>query len=104
MKIWISDDPQIEILGLEAAKEETIIYYLPKIQESSIHHYRTKWSKDGEEFEIGVESRKYVGGDLTDGALIITSPTKEDEGIYSCTLYSDTPQSTVRVLVGNFVK
>lgn len=91
-------------MGIEAAKEEIIIYYRSKIPECSIHHYRTKWSKDGKECEIGVQSKKYVGGDLTDGALIITSPTKEDEGIYSCTLYNDTSHSTVSVLFGNFLK
>lgn len=43
-----------------------------------------KWTKDGK--KLGSNTEKYVGGGLDGNYLTITSPTKEDGGIYSCTI------------------
>lgn len=43
-----------------------------------------KWTKDGE--PINNRNKKYNGGELHDTYFIITSPTLEDRGLYSCTV------------------
>lgn len=65
-------------------QEEITICYNYGISERSPKAHMIKWTKDGK--TLGSNTEKYVGGGLDSNYLTITSPTKEDRGIYSCTI------------------
>lgn len=65
-------------------QEEITICYNYGISERSPKAHMIKWTKDGKTLRLNTE--KYVGGGLDVNYLTITSPTKEDRGIYSCTI------------------
>lgn len=57
------------------------------------------WKKNGEDLDI--KTQKYVGGDLSDRFLRITSPNEADKGTYSCTLTNVVGPTSKDVTFGN---
>lgn len=60
--------------------------------------YKIEWTKNGE--TLVFNNKKYAGGGLSDGFIIITSPTKADRGTYRCTVTNAVGSATKNVTLG----
>lgn len=57
-----------------------------------------KWSKNN--VGLDLSNAKYLGGGLCDKCITISSPNKEDEGVYTCTVSSAAGYISKHVKIG----
>lgn len=93
--------PFLSNLEVTSGYERITIHYhcgvpnkLPKVD-------NIKWCKDGKQLDR--KSKKYDKGDVNDSHLIITSPTFEDRGDYSCKVTNAVGTVTRNIMLGIFL-
>lgn len=85
--------PFIDVSKVTTERKGITVYY--RILECSPKVYKIEWTKNGE--TLVFNNKKYAGGGLSDGFIIITSPTKADRGTYRCTVTNAVGSATKNV-------
>lgn len=99
MLFLITENPYFIAWEVTKEQEEITIHYRYGVSERSPKVHMIEWTKDGR--KLGSNIEKYVGGGLHDSYLTITYPTKEDRGIYSCTISNAVGSVSKDVELGN---
>ncbi|XP_062616794.1 titin-like [Saccostrea cucullata] len=76
--------PRLQKLKVTSERDDINILYKYEISQDipKVHHIA--WTKNDKVLKI--DNMKYIGGDLKDNLLKITSPSVEDRGRYTCTI------------------
>ncbi|XP_056017067.1 neuronal cell adhesion molecule-like [Ostrea edulis] len=78
------DVPVLHRLEVSTGLEGITVHYKYEVRGNSPTVNHIAWTKNGD--RIRIDNTKYIGGDLNDTYMIITSPTQDDVGQYTCTI------------------
>nr|XP_034324490.1 uncharacterized protein LOC117689028 isoform X4 [Crassostrea gigas] len=92
------EPPRLDNLVVTTEKEGIVIHYTYRVSEHSPTANAITWAKN--KVQLDLTNAKYRGGGLKDDCFIITSPTEEDRGEYSCTVSNDVGSDLQCVVLG----
>ncbi|XP_062609206.1 uncharacterized protein LOC134270956 isoform X2 [Saccostrea cucullata] len=74
--------PVLKKLEVTSGKDGITLHYKYEVSQDSPKVHHIAWTKNGQ--VITKEQEKYLGGDLINSSLTITSPSLQDSGEYTC--------------------
>ncbi|XP_062595362.1 uncharacterized protein LOC134256696 [Saccostrea cucullata] len=81
------EEPDLQELEVTSDEwDEIILRYRYEVSQGSPKANLIQWTRNDQ--VLKVDQEKYVGGDLTDNFLTITSPSIHDSGEYTCTVFN----------------
>lgn len=96
---FYTDVPVLHRLEVSAGLEGITVHYKYEVRGNSPTVNHIAWTKNGD--RIRIDNTKYIGGDLNDTYLTITSPTQDDVGQYTCTIANAVGEVSKSLSLGN---
>lgn len=98
LSFLITEYPFFDNWNITTGTEGLNIHYSYGVPDTSPSVFEVQWTKDGKSLEL--TSPKYIGGELNDSCLTITSTTLEDKGNYLCKVANTVGTVSKNVLLG----
>lgn len=96
---FYTDVPALHRLEVSTGLEGIRVHYKYEVRGNSPTVNHIAWTKNGD--RIRIDNMKYIGGDLKDTCLTITSPAQDDIGQYTCTIGNAVGEVSEYLSLGN---